>query len=76
MQELRSNGQEVPEELAESAQKFQDGVVSGMRALLQDPGSVIESIGQNVSDTVDQKGISYAAGYVAPEIAAIPITKK
>ena len=41
----------------------------GVKLIFTDPGQVLETIGQNIFDTVDEEGIAYSVGYVTVDIA-------
>lgn len=46
------------------------------KSILYDPMLIFEGIGQQVTDTVEEKGIFYSAGYVSCEVAIAIILKK
>lgn len=76
VQELKATGQEVPEELQADVDTYINNLRSGISNTITDPGNTIEAIGQNIFDTVDEEGLAYAAGYIAPEVAIALATKK
>lgn len=76
VRELQAMGQEVPEELQADATTFINNLRSGISNTITDPGNTIEAIGQNIFDVVDEEGLAYAAGYIAPEVAIALATKK
>ena len=57
----------MPEGLEEDVGQMQETAMS----LLEDPGNIVEALGQGVCDTVDEKGLAYATGYVAVDMFAI-----
>lgn len=42
-----------------------------IKSFLDNPHETIEEIGQNVSDTYEEKGPYYSAGYIIPEVVAV-----
>ena len=76
VQELQATGQEVPEELQDDVNTYIKNLRDGISNTITDPGNAIEAIGQNIFDTVDEEGLAYATGYIAPEVAIALATKK
>ena len=76
VQELQAMGQEVPEELQDDVNTYIKNLRDGISNTITDPGNTIEAIGQNIFDTVDEEGLAYATGYIAPEVAIALATKK
>lgn len=62
----------VPEWLDADIQNMQDT----FEQVIKDPGNVLESIGQSMFDTADEKGIAYSAGYVVADVAITILTTK
>ena len=44
--------------------------------VIKDPGNVLESIGQGMFDTADEKGIAYSAGYVTMDVVIAILTDR
>lgn len=44
--------------------------------LIKAPGNVLESIGQSMFDTADEKGIAYSSGYVVADVVIAIRTDK
>ncbi len=62
----------VPEWLDRDIQNMKDTFVQ----VIKDPGNVLESIGQGMFDTADEKGTAYSSGYVAGDVVIAILTDK
>lgn len=62
----------VPEWLDADIQNMQDT----FEQVIKDPGNVLESMGQSMFDTADEKGIAYSSGYVVADVVIAILTDK
>ncbi len=62
----------VPDSLDADIQGMKDTLVQ----VIKDPGNVLESVGQGMFDTADEKGTAYSSGYVAGDVVIAILTDK
>ena len=69
-------GEATGKDIPDSLEKYYEEKSEMVNAVLKDPSLIGEGIAQQVSDGVEEKGVAYSVGYVAPTIVSFAVGDK
>lgn len=69
-------GEVTGKDIPDSLERYYEEKSEMVNAVLKDPSQIGEGIAQQVSDGLEEKGVAYSIGYVAPIIASFAVGDK